>query len=126
MGRTYTIYAEVRVGDNWYNICPLRKSENGKLTVLPIAEGRSWLKNAADEIEEYSYAHGRPSDLSEDLRAGILRCVGDAEKRFNEDAVRILRCLRFAARPGFWIHPDTQAALKNQVRMLDMVFQKSI
>ena len=74
MGRTYTIYAEVRVGDNWYNICPLRKSENGKLTVLPIAEGRSWLKNAADEIEEYSYAHGRPDDLSEELR-----------ERFNED-----------------------------------------
>ena len=62
----------------------------------------------------------------EDLRAGILRCVGDPEKRFNEDAVRILRCLRFAARPGFWIHPDTQAALKNQVRMLDMVSRERV
>jgi len=62
----------------------------------------------------------------EDLRAGILRCVGDAEKRFNEDAVRILRCLRFAARPGFWIHPDTQSALKNQVRMLDAVSRERV
>ena len=62
----------------------------------------------------------------EDLRAGILRCVGDPEKRFNEDAIRILRCLRFAARPGFWIHPDTEAALKNQVRMLDVVSRERV
>lgn len=62
----------------------------------------------------------------EDLRAGILRCVGDPEKRFNEDAIRILRCLRFAARPGFWIHPDTEAALKQQVRMLDMVSRERV
>ena len=36
--------------------------------------------------------HGR-----EDLKNGVLRCVGEPEKRFSEDALRILRCLRFAA-----------------------------
>ena len=46
-----------------------------------------------------------------DLRKGILRCVGDPERRFSEDALRILRCLRFASRLGFAIDPETAAAL---------------
>ncbi|MCR5826427.1 MAG: tRNA nucleotidyltransferase, partial [Oscillospiraceae bacterium] len=35
-----------------------------------------------------------------DLNAGVLRCVGEARQRFDEDALRILRLLRFAARLG--------------------------
>lgn len=47
----------------------------------------------------------------EDLRAGIIRCVGDAATRFGEDALRILRALRFAAAYGFRIDGDTSAAI---------------
>ena len=36
-----------------------------------------------------------------DLAAGVLRCVGDPDRRFTEDALRILRGLRFAAQLGF-------------------------
>lgn len=46
-----------------------------------------------------------------DLRAGVIRCVGDAEKRFREDALRILRALRFAAKLGFVIEENTSAAM---------------
>lgn len=46
-----------------------------------------------------------------DLKAGILRCVGEPERRFSEDALRILRCLRFASVLGFRIEPETAAAL---------------
>ena len=53
-----------------------------------------------------------------DLRAGILRCVGDAEQRFNEDALRILRCLRFASVLGFAIEPKTAAAVENCAPLL--------
>lgn len=48
----------------------------------------------------------------EDLKAGLIRCVGAAEERFREDALRILRALRFAARFGFAIEPDTADALR--------------
>ncbi len=44
-----------------------------------------------------------------DLEAGVLRCVGDPVLRFQEDALRILRLLRFAAVLGFSIHPAAQA-----------------
>ena len=47
------------------------------------------------------------------LRAGLLRCVGRASKRFEEDALRILRCLRFAAVLGFEIEEDTSKALSD-------------
>lgn len=46
----------------------------------------------------------------EDLRAGILRAVGQPSQRFEEDALRILRLYRFAARFGFVIDPQTEQA----------------
>ena len=47
----------------------------------------------------------------QDLSAQIIRAVGEPEKRFREDALRILRGLRFASRLGFAIEPDTAAAI---------------
>lgn len=46
----------------------------------------------------------------EDLRKKLLRCVGDPEKRFSEDALRILRCLRFSAVLGFSVETSTAGA----------------
>lgn len=46
-----------------------------------------------------------------DIATRTLRCVGDANARFSEDALRILRALRFQAQLGFRIEPSTQAAL---------------
>jgi len=47
----------------------------------------------------------------EDLVRGVVRAVGDPEERFNEDALRLLRVVRFAARFGYTIEPRTEAAL---------------
>ena len=48
----------------------------------------------------------------DDLRAGIIRCVGNAQARFSEDALRILRAVRFSAQLDFPIEPDTAKAVK--------------
>ena len=47
----------------------------------------------------------------EDLQNKVLRCVGEPERRFNEDALRILRALRFAAVLGFTIEEKTAEAV---------------
>jgi poly(A) polymerase len=48
----------------------------------------------------------------EDLKAGILRAIGDPALRFAEDKLRMLRGVRFAARLGFEIEPRTMAAIR--------------
>ena len=48
----------------------------------------------------------------EDLQNGIIRCVGNPEKRFKEDALRILRALRFASVYDFSIDPATDNAAR--------------
>ncbi len=62
-----------------------------------------------------------PFGGQEDLRRGILRAVGDAATRFSEDALRILRGLRFASTLGFTIHPDTARALHQTKDLLSHV-----
>lgn len=47
----------------------------------------------------------------EDLDRGVIRCVGDAAERFGEDALRLLRAVRFSAQLGFVIADDTRAAI---------------
>ena len=47
----------------------------------------------------------------EDLEKKLIRCVGEPEKRFGEDALRIMRAMRFASVYGFAIDPATDAAI---------------
>lgn len=47
----------------------------------------------------------------EDLRNHILRTVGEPRERFEEDHLRLLRAIRFAARLNYTLHPDTRAAI---------------
>ena len=44
----------------------------------------------------------------DDLKAGIMRVIGDPEQRYREDPVRMLRAVRFAAKLGFRVHPDSE------------------
>lgn len=49
----------------------------------------------------------------DDLKAGIVRAIGDPERRFGEDKLRMLRAVRFAARFDYTIDPATMAAIQN-------------
>lgn len=59
-----------------------------------------------------------------DLRSGIIRCVGDPEKRFSEDALRIIRALRFSSELGFAIDDKTAAAAVKLKNNLNAVSQE--
>ena len=61
-----------------------------------------------------------------DLAAGIVRAVGEPQRRFEEDALRILRLYRVAARFGFAIDPATGQAARALCRHLDCVSEERI
>ena len=62
----------------------------------------------------------------EDLEARVIRCVGAAEKRFDEDALRILRALRFASVYAFNIEEETDRAIRLLYETLSHVASERI
>ena len=66
-----------------------------------------------------------PFGGQEDLRSGILRCVGEPDRRFGEDALRILRGLRFAAVLGFEIETETAVSIhRNRNALQDIAVER--
>lgn len=57
----------------------------------------------------------------EDLKNRVIRCVGDADTRFSEDSLRIMRGLRFAAVYGFSVCSDTKAAMLAKKQLLNKI-----
>ena len=55
----------------------------------------------------------------EDLEKKLIRAVGEAEKRFGEDALRMMRAIRLGAQLGFGIEAKTQEAIVKQAKLLD-------
>lgn len=67
-----------------------------------------------------------PFNGRHDLCNKIIRCVGNANKRFEEDALRILRALRFASRFGFSIEQDTDRAIFSKRNLLHKISYERI
>jgi poly(A) polymerase len=71
--------------------------------------------------EVLDYVGGRP-----DLEAGIIRTIGDPEQRFNEDKLRLLRAVRFAARFEYTIEPTTFAAMQKLAEQIQVVSRERV
>jgi poly(A) polymerase len=71
--------------------------------------------------EVLDYVGGR-----EDLKAGVVRTIGDPERRFGEDKLRMLRAVRFAARFDYTIDPKTFAAIQKLASQIRQVSQERI
>lgn len=61
-----------------------------------------------------------------DLEAGIIRAVGDPDTRFREDALRLMRAVRFAVKLGFAIEEETRAAIIRQAEGLARISRERI
>lgn len=81
-------------------------------------------------VNAMAYSHNKGIvDLfggRKDLQNGIIRAVGDAKKRFDEDALRMLRAVRFAAQLGFKIDDDTFEAIRERAKLLSKVSKERI
>jgi poly(A) polymerase len=61
-----------------------------------------------------------------DLRAGIIRTIGDPEQRFREDKLRMLRAVRFAARFEYTLEPATFAAMQKLAPQIEVVSRERV
>jgi len=62
----------------------------------------------------------------DDLRAGVIRAIGDAERRFAEDKLRMLRAVRFAARFRYSIEPQTFVAIPKRAQFIHQVSRERV
>ncbi len=67
-----------------------------------------------------------PFGGAEDIKAGLIRCVGEPDLRFQEDGLRVMRALRFAAVFGYEIEAHTARAIHENRAMLDRVAAERI
>src|SRR5262245_53696860 len=67
-----------------------------------------------------------PFDGQSDLARAILRAVGDPGTRFQEDPLRLLRAARFVAQLGFFVEPETAAAMTRQAPSLTRISKERI
>lgn len=63
---------------------------------------------------------------AEDIRDGIIRCVGDPDTRFREDALRMMRGIRFASVLGFRVEENTAAAIRENKERISAVSAERI
>lgn len=61
-----------------------------------------------------------------DLEAGVIRTIGQAEQRFGEDKLRMLRAVRFAARFEYTIEPETFAAMQRLAEQISVVSRERV
>ena len=61
-----------------------------------------------------------------DLQRKVIRCVGDPDERFEEDALRVMRAVRFAAQLGFTIEPATREAIRRHAPQLKKISAERI
>lgn len=62
----------------------------------------------------------------EDIKNKIIRCVGDPDKRFNEDALRIMRAIRFSSTLGFEIEEKTAESIRRNKHLLKNIAAERI
>lgn len=62
----------------------------------------------------------------DDLQKKSVRCVGDPNNRFQEDALRMMRAIRFTAQLGFSLHPTTKSAILDNAYLLENISKERI
>ena len=101
-----------------------RLIENGRIirdNVYGTIEEDAWRRDFTVNAIYYNFADFGVVDYVrgvDDLKAGVLRLIGDPEVRYREDPVRMLRAVRFAVKLGFRMHEGTEAPLNTLAPLL--------
>lgn len=141
MQRCFSSYQTIDIGKKFGTICVVINGENYEITTYRIdndykdsrhPESVSFSKNLKDDLARRDFTVNALAYNEEvgvvdeygglnDLSLGVIRCIGDADERFNEDALRILRALRFASTYGYSIEQKTsESILRNRENLNDI------
>ena len=110
-------------------ITPFRKEKD--YTDFRHPEKIEWAKTLEEDLARRDFTinaiayDGKkiidPYHGQKDLKEKILRCVGDPDKRFAEDALRLLRAIRFASQLGFLIEEKTRKAIEKNSQLITKI-----
>lgn len=100
-------------------------------------ENVTFTKNLKDDLSRRDFTinamamdiDGNIADFyggKKDLKKRIVKCVGNAETRFAEDGLRIMRCVRFASTQGYKTEAKTAAAIHDNVHLLQNISKERI
>lgn len=134
LGKQYGTIAVV-IGKDMYEITTFRV--DGDYSDSRHPDEVSFSENITDDLSRRDFtvnamAYNETDGLIDpfggqnDLSYGIIRCVGDPRERFSEDALRILRALRFSSVLGFSIEQSTSEAILDQRRLLKEIAPERI
>lgn len=82
------------------------------------------IRQSADKSQIFNFID--PFDGQKDLKNRIIRAVGNPAERFNEDALRLMRAVRFAAQLNFEIEKQTFQSLKKQAGLIEIIAKERI
>mgnify|MGYP005848703925 CR=1 FL=1 len=123
-GREVIEVATFRAGSGAEDEDEVQVTDDGRLlrdNVYGDIEGDAWRRDFTINALYYDISDFSIRDYvggMEDLQAGRLRIIGEAEARFREDPVRMLRAVRFAAKLGFSLDPELQALIPELAPLL--------
>ena len=136
VGRRFRL-AHVRFGREVIEVATFRASHSGEEEGGVIEDGMILRDNVYGTIEDDAWRRDFTVNAlyynindfsvvdfvggSEDLNRGLLHLIGDAETRYREDPVRMLRAVRFAAKLGLRIHPDSEKPIFSLAQLLGVI-----
>ncbi len=145
--KVFSDYTTIDIGKRFGTICVVIDEENFEITTYrtdgEYGDSRHpdtvcFSKNLKDDLSRRDFTinalayNDRTLVVDEfdglfDLRYGVIRCVGEPDVRFSEDALRIMRALRFASVYGFSIESETsQSIIKNKDKLNNVASERII
>lgn len=118
----------VKMDPEIFEITPYRKE--GKYSDLRHPDKVEWAETLEEDLSRRDFTINAmalgdslvdPFDGQEDLKKKIIRAVGDPNKRFQEDALRLMRAVRIATQLGFTIEEKTWAAIWENAALIQNV-----
>ena len=119
----------IPVGDLIFEVTPFRKE--GEYKDFRHPEKITWAKTVEEDLFRRDFTinamayDGKkivdPYKGQEDLKNKLIKAVGDPDKRFNEDSLRLIRAIRFASQLGFFIDEKTRVSIEKNSELITKI-----